>query len=125
MPPQEIAIKPTGEFENISIEEATRLLFSSRAGLTDAEARSRTEKLGYNEMREKARNPIVDLVSRLWGPVAWHLEPTIVLSAVIELGRNSKISPLYPFLQFYRTGSLSTMTQTNNFSQARFFAHLN
>jgi H+-transporting ATPase len=80
---QEITSKPTDEFRNLSIEEATRLLLSSRAGLTDAEARSRTEKLGYNEMREKARKPLMDFVSRLWGPVPWLLELTIVLSVVI------------------------------------------
>ncbi|MCL5068753.1 MAG: cation-transporting P-type ATPase, partial [Thaumarchaeota archaeon] len=80
---QEITIKPTDEFRNLSVEEATRLLLSSTAGLTDTEARSRAEKLGYNEMREKARNPIIDFGSRLWGPVPWLLELTIVLSVVI------------------------------------------
>ena len=35
-------------------------------------------------MKERARNPVVDFVSRLWGPVPWLLELTIVLSVVIS-----------------------------------------
>ena len=41
---QEIATKPTDEFRKLPIEEATRLLLSSKFGLTDAEVRARTEK---------------------------------------------------------------------------------
>jgi len=80
---QEINNKSTDEFRKLSIEEATRLLLSSTAGLTDAEARARIEKFGFNKLREKTRNPILDFVLRLWGPVPWLLELTVVLSVVI------------------------------------------
>ena len=75
--------KATDEFRKLSIVEATGLLHSSTAGLTDAEARARIEKFGYNELKKKTRNPILDFVSRLWGPVPWLLELTIALSVVI------------------------------------------
>jgi H+-transporting ATPase len=80
---EQFAAKTTDEFRKLSNEEATKFLLSSPTGLTDAEARSRAEKLGFNEVRERTRSPVLEFVSRLWGPVAWLLELTIALSIVI------------------------------------------
>jgi len=75
-----VTIKNTLEYEKSSVEEAVRLLEASLDGLTDFEAEKRIEKIGYNEVVEKERNPILDVLSRYWGPMPWLLELTIVLS---------------------------------------------
>ncbi|MCL4518119.1 MAG: plasma-membrane proton-efflux P-type ATPase [Thaumarchaeota archaeon] len=80
---EQIEKRQTEQFRNLSVEEATSALLSSQAGLTDAEAKSRADRLGYNEVRERERSPVVEFALRLWGPVAWLLEITIGLSIVI------------------------------------------
>lgn len=72
--------KNTLEYEKSSVEEAVRLLEASLDGLTDFEAKKRIEKIGYNEVVEKEGNPILDFLSRYWGPMPWLLELTIILS---------------------------------------------
>jgi magnesium-transporting ATPase (P-type) len=59
--------RPTDQFRDFSVEEAARLLNTSGTGLSDAEAKSRAARVGYNEVREKARNPVSEFASRLWG----------------------------------------------------------
>lgn len=73
-------IKKTLEYEQVSAEETIRLLSTSMDGLRDSEAKSRIGKFGYNEVVEKKRNLVVDLLSRYWGPMPWLPELTIVLS---------------------------------------------
>ncbi len=80
---EEITERPTDEFRSLSNEEAAKLLLSSPAGLPNAQARLRAEKLGFNEVKERKRNPVIEFASRLWGPVAWLLELTIILSIAI------------------------------------------
>ena len=75
-----MTIKNTSEYEKSSVEEAVRLLETSLDGLTEFEAKKRIEKIGYNEVVEKERNPILDFLSRYWGPMPWLLELTIALS---------------------------------------------
>ena len=75
-----MTIKNTSEYEKSSVQDAVRLLETSLDGLTDFEAKKRIEKIGYNEVVEKERNPILDFLSRYWGPMPWLLELTIVLS---------------------------------------------
>jgi H+-transporting ATPase len=76
--------RQTEEFKDLSNEMAARLLLSSETGLTDVEAKSRAEKLGYNEVKERKKNPLKEFASRLWGPVPWLLEIAIALSIVID-----------------------------------------
>ena len=79
-----MTIKNTSEYEKSSLEEAVRLLETSLDGLTDFEAKKRIEKIGYNEVVEKEGNPILDFLSRYWGPMPWLLELTILLSYVLH-----------------------------------------
>jgi len=79
-----VTIKNTSEYEKSSVEEAVKLLETSLDGLTDFEAKKRIEKIGYNEVLEKKRNPILDFLLRYWGPMPWLLEFTIALSYVLH-----------------------------------------
>jgi H+-transporting ATPase len=75
--------KSTSEYKQTSVEDAIRALGTNRDGLTDSEAQMRVQKAGYNEIVEKKRNPILEFLSRYWGPMPWLLEFTIALSYAI------------------------------------------
>jgi H+-transporting ATPase len=55
----------------------------SPEGLTEAEAASRLEKDGYNELTEEKTNPVLKLLSYFWGPIPWMIEGAAILSAVV------------------------------------------
>ncbi|MEM3798200.1 MAG: plasma-membrane proton-efflux P-type ATPase, partial [Candidatus Bathyarchaeia archaeon] len=76
-------IKSTSEFKQLSIEETFKLLETSMQGLTEAEAKNRLEKFGYNEITEKKENPFIDFFKRFWGPMPWLLELAIILSCIL------------------------------------------
>ncbi|MBS7643417.1 plasma-membrane proton-efflux P-type ATPase [Candidatus Bathyarchaeota archaeon] len=67
----------------MSVDEAIKLLGTSLQGLTDSEAKKRIEIIGYNEVVEKRKNPILDFLSHYWGPMPWLLELTITISYIL------------------------------------------
>ncbi|MEM0053913.1 MAG: plasma-membrane proton-efflux P-type ATPase [Nitrososphaeria archaeon] len=77
-------IKSTSEFKHLSIEETFKLLEASMHGLTEAEAKNRLEKFGYNEITEERKNPFKDFFKRYWGPMPWLLELAIILSCILS-----------------------------------------
>ena len=54
------------------------------AGLTQAEAKQRLEKFGYNELPEKHVNPLLKLLTYFNGPIAWMIEAAAILSALVR-----------------------------------------
>jgi len=78
-----MTVKATPDYANTSIDSAFVLLNTSAAGITEDEAKKRIERVGYNEVSEKKRNPILDFLSRFWGPMPWLLEFTMLLSYTI------------------------------------------
>jgi H+-transporting ATPase len=59
-------------------------LQSSPEGLTEAEARQRLERTGYNELREKQVNPVLKFLGYFWGPIPWMIEAAAILSLVVR-----------------------------------------
>ncbi|HTY28017.1 MAG TPA: cation-transporting P-type ATPase, partial [Mycobacterium sp.] len=55
-------------------------LDSSAQGLTSAQARSRLERYGPNEIAEQHRNPLLVLLGYFWAPIPWMIEVALVLS---------------------------------------------
>lgn len=78
------SLKSSLDYKSLSIEETLKALDASLNGLSEEEARKRIEKYGYNEVREEKRNPIVEFLSRYWGPMPWLLELAIVLSIFLS-----------------------------------------
>ena len=76
--------RSTNEYKEVSVEETIRLLETSQDGLTESEAQKRIGRFGRNEVAEKERNPVLDFLSRYWGPMPWLLELAIVLSVVLK-----------------------------------------
>ncbi len=77
-----VSLRSTSEYRKISVEETIRLLETSPNGLTESEAQERIGRFGRNEVAEKERNPVLDFLSRYWGPMPWLLESAMVLSYV-------------------------------------------
>ena len=77
-------IRNTSEYKEISITETFKLLRSSTGGLTTEEVQRRLQVFGSNEVAEKRKNPVLDFLSRYWGPMPWLLELAIVLSVVLN-----------------------------------------
>jgi H+-transporting ATPase len=59
---------------NASVEEP---------GLSEADARSRLDRLGYNEILEAPAGPLRSILGRLWGPIPWMLEAALVLEVLL------------------------------------------
>lgn len=77
------AIKPE-EKEKASIPELMTKLSSSEQGLSESEAKKRLEKYGYNEISEKAINPLLKLLGYFWGPIPWMIEVAAVISLIVR-----------------------------------------
>jgi H+-transporting ATPase len=55
-------------------------------GLTNQEAAQRLIQYGANTIIEEKKHPFLSLISKLWGPVPWMLEVTVLLE--LYLGKN-------------------------------------
>jgi H+-transporting ATPase len=55
-------------------------LGSSAQGLTSAQARSRLERYGPNEIAEQHRNPLLVFLGYFWAPIPWMIEVALALS---------------------------------------------
>jgi H+-transporting ATPase len=78
-----MATNATVELAKLPVDDTYRLLSTSGYGLSEEEARRRISKLGFNELTEKRKSPLLDFLTRYWGPMPWLLELTMALSYVI------------------------------------------
>jgi H+-transporting ATPase len=79
-----LKIKGTAEYKELSVADAIRLLDSTIGGLTESEAGSRIGIFGPNEITGKKSNPLLQFLSRYWGPMPWLLELAMVLAIVLN-----------------------------------------
>jgi H+-transporting ATPase len=52
-------------------------------GLSEAEAQRRLAQYGPNEIPEQRKHPLLVLLNKLWGPIPWMLEATILLQVLL------------------------------------------
>ncbi len=64
------------------------------AGLTGAEAQRRLGQYGPNEIPERRPHPALALLKKLWGPIPWMLEATILVQVLLEKRREAAIVAL-------------------------------
>jgi len=74
----------TADAKSLSNDDILSKLDTSAKGLTGEEARSRAEEVGYNEIIEKKKNPLLKFFSYFWGPIPWMIEVAAILSAAIH-----------------------------------------
>jgi H+-transporting ATPase len=56
----------------------------SANGLTRAEVTALREKVGFNDIPEERKHPLLKFLSYFWGPIPWMIEIAAILSAVIS-----------------------------------------
>ncbi len=56
---------------------------SAAGGLTSAEAAERLARFGANEVAESRERPLLRLLHKLWSPVPWMLEASVLLELVL------------------------------------------
>ena len=67
----------------VSLEESLKNLGATREGLSQAEAKNRLLRDGYNELPEKKVSTFELLLSYFWGPMPWMIEAAIILCALV------------------------------------------
>jgi H+-transporting ATPase len=72
------------DLRTASLELVKSHLEISGEGLSQAEAKARLEKYGFNELPEEKVNPLLKFLSYFWGPIPWMIEVAAVLSAVVH-----------------------------------------
>ena len=70
----------------------------TRVGLSSAEAQRRLLQYGPNAVAEERSHPIRALLRRLWGPIPWMLEATILLQLL--LGKSGEAAIIAALLLF-------------------------
>eukprot|EP00887_Chlorella_sp_A99_P007956 scaffold12.g7956.t1 len=71
------------ESEQVSQEEALRLLKASEKGLTSEEAARRLQEYGPNKLPEETRNPILVYLSYMWNPLSWAMEAAAIIAIAL------------------------------------------
>jgi len=72
------------DLATIPLADMQAKLASSPKGLAAAEAASRLERYGANEIPEKRANPLLAFLAYFWGPIPWMIEGAVVLSALVR-----------------------------------------
>ncbi len=76
--------KTTEDYEKLSIDAVLQNLQTDRErGLSAAEAGSRLQRYGFNEIPEKAESLFHRIMRRFWGPIPWMIEAAAFLSALV------------------------------------------
>ncbi|MGC9037828.1 MAG: plasma-membrane proton-efflux P-type ATPase, partial [Candidatus Micrarchaeia archaeon] len=74
----------TSEFKEASIEKTYSILGSGKDGLSKEEASKRLAKYGYNEIKEKKKNPLLIFLGKFFGPIPLILWAIILLSYILH-----------------------------------------
>jgi len=76
-------LSSTGEYKEVGVAQALKMLATGVEGLSQSEAGKRATEFGYNEVAEKKKSLIVDFFSRFWGPIPWLLEIAVFFCWVL------------------------------------------
>jgi H+-transporting ATPase len=72
------------EAKSLSLADLTARLKTSVDGLPRDEANRRLAALGFNELPEKKRSPLLDFLAYFWGPIPGMIEAAALLSALVR-----------------------------------------
>ena len=79
-----LILKNTSEYKDLSVEKTFGLLATSENGISENEVKERISQIGYNEIKEEKKNPLLDFLSRYWGPIPWLLEIAMIISLAVS-----------------------------------------
>lgn len=69
----------------LSTDELAAALDTSASGLSAADAKTRLQSYGPNEILEKKLHPLRKFIGYFWGPIPWMIEIAAILSAFLSL----------------------------------------
>ncbi|HVY54662.1 MAG TPA: HAD-IC family P-type ATPase, partial [Thermodesulfobacteriota bacterium] len=72
------------ELKQTDLEDLFESLYSSKNGISDAEAGKRLLEYGFNEITEKKVHPLIKFLGYFSGPIPVMIEIAAILSAVIR-----------------------------------------
>ena len=75
---------PKNDLQTLPMDQVEKRLDTTPDGLSQAEATTRLQKYGPNEIAEKKTNAILKFLSYFWGPIPWMIEVAVVLSGVVR-----------------------------------------
>ena len=105
------------DLEKASLDTVYEKLTTSAQGLTSAEAKTRFEKYGCNELVAKEASDLEKFLRFFWGPIAWMIEAAAVLSLL--MGHWADLTIILVLL-FYN--AISGLWQERKASNARYAA---
>ncbi len=73
----------TTDLQTLPMPALESELDTSPDGLSQAEATSRLERYGPNEIAEHQQNQLLKFLSYFWGPIPWMIEVAVVLSGAV------------------------------------------
>jgi len=77
--------RKTDDYKDHPVEETLRILETDQEqGLSEAEAKRRLDRFGFNEIEEKEEPLWHRIFRRFWGPIPWMIEVAALLSAVVQ-----------------------------------------
>ncbi|QYF72950.1 plasma-membrane proton-efflux P-type ATPase [Cryobacterium sp. PAMC25264] len=71
------------KLRSLPLKKVQAILRSGPDGIGQAEADTRLNHYGPNEIEEKTTNQFLKLLGYLWGPIPWMIEAAVILSAVL------------------------------------------
>jgi H+-transporting ATPase len=74
---------PEHDLKSLPMAEVEKQLDTSPQGLSQAQAATRLEKYGPNEIVAHKTNPLLKFLSYFWGPIPWMIEVAVILSGVV------------------------------------------
>jgi H+-transporting ATPase len=72
------------ELGNLPLEVVKSRLDVSGTGLSGAEAQTRLNQYGFNELPQQKVNPLIKFLAYFWGPIPWMIEVAAILSGVVH-----------------------------------------
>jgi len=77
--------RSTDDYKGSAVDDTIAALSTDRGnGLTSAEAQTRLERFGPNEIEEHDEPTWHQVLRRFWGPIPWMIEIAAILSAAVR-----------------------------------------
>ncbi|KAH8918106.1 plasma-membrane proton-e [Atractiella rhizophila] len=74
------------DLEQVEMDDVWQLLQCDEKGLTDEEAKRRTEIFGPNKLESKEQNAFLQFLSFMWNPLSWVMEGAALVAIALSNG---------------------------------------
>ncbi len=75
---------PSADLAELPLTVLQEQLHADGRGLSSAEAATRLQRFGPNEIVDKRRNPLLEFAGYFWAPIPWMIEVALALSLLVR-----------------------------------------